>query len=307
MELKRIRACIAVGDAGGFRRAAAELGLAQPALSRQIRGLEEEIGARLFDRGSSGVRLTDAGRRFLDRARHLVGEYDAICREARALDRGDSGVLRIGVTPDATWGDVVPGLLGALAREMPDLDVDLREGAAVELAQSVASGALDGAFLWSDVGQAYDLASFPVAECGLCLALPEGSPLAEREAIGPSDLAGETLIALHQAAAPALHGALTAGISESRLRPKRVHTAQNEAEILAMVRMGRGMGLVSAWNDQRCPNGIVLREIAGADLQMRLQFAVQERETSAPLRRLIEMISRNARFQGSAPSKICQT
>src|SRR5438309_8195952 len=101
MDLRHLRAFATIVDAGGFARAVASLRLSQPALSRQIGALEAELGVRLFDRIGRGVRLTSEGEDLLRRARRLLADADSLGERAKALKGGQTGVLRVGATPQA--------------------------------------------------------------------------------------------------------------------------------------------------------------------------------------------------------------
>src|SRR5512145_668909 len=96
MELHHLRTFVAIADAGGVGRAAAVLNLSQPALSRQIRGLEQALGVRLFDRIGRRIRLTSEGEDLLQRSRRLLADATSLGERARALKGGETGVLRVG-------------------------------------------------------------------------------------------------------------------------------------------------------------------------------------------------------------------
>src|SRR5262244_4563891 len=99
MNFRHLRAFVTIVDAGGFARAANRLNLSQPALSRQIRTLEAELGVLLFDRIGRRVRLTSEGEDLLRRGRQVVAEADAFRERARALKGGHTGQLKVGATP----------------------------------------------------------------------------------------------------------------------------------------------------------------------------------------------------------------
>ena len=101
MDLRHVRAFVAIVDAGGFGRAVARLNLSQPALSRQIRALEAELEVQLFDRIGRRVQLTAEGEDLLRRARGLLTDADLLGERARALKGGKAGLLRLGATPQA--------------------------------------------------------------------------------------------------------------------------------------------------------------------------------------------------------------
>ncbi|HWY75843.1 MAG TPA: LysR family transcriptional regulator, partial [Verrucomicrobiae bacterium] len=102
MELRHLRYFVAVGEALSFTQAAVRLRLAQPALSRQIQDLEDEIGVDLLKRSPRGVTLTAEGKLFLEEARELLSRADESLKKVRALARGEYGELHIGYSPTPT-------------------------------------------------------------------------------------------------------------------------------------------------------------------------------------------------------------
>src|SRR6267378_4658341 len=107
MELRHLRYFVAVGEAQHYGRAAQRLRVAQPALSRQIQNLEEEVGFKLFDRLPRGVKLSVAGTLFLEDTRHILQSVDEATMRAARVARGESGTLRIGFAENASWHGVV--------------------------------------------------------------------------------------------------------------------------------------------------------------------------------------------------------
>lgn len=99
MNFKHLRAFVTIADAGGFARAANRLNLSQLALSRQIRALEIDLSVRLFDRVGRRVQLTSEGEDLLQRSRRLLAEADSLGERARMLKAGETGILRVGATP----------------------------------------------------------------------------------------------------------------------------------------------------------------------------------------------------------------
>src|SRR5262244_3706854 len=99
MNLRHLRAFVSIADTGGFARAANRMNLSQPALSRQIHALETELGVPLFDRLGRRVRLTSEGEDLLRRGRRLLTEADSLGERARLLKAGETGILRVGATP----------------------------------------------------------------------------------------------------------------------------------------------------------------------------------------------------------------
>ena len=118
MELRHLRYFLAVGEALNFMKAAAQLRVAQPALSRQVQDLEEEIGADLLKRSPRGVTLTAEGKLFLEEVRELLKRTDESVEKVRALARGEYGELHVGYAPSLTV-EILPPALAAFQKVVP--------------------------------------------------------------------------------------------------------------------------------------------------------------------------------------------
>src|SRR5262245_56524612 len=113
MNLRHLRTFVAIADGGGVTPAAARLNMTQPTASRQIDGLENDLGVSLFDRVGRRLQLTSEGEDLLQRSRRLLADADSLGERARALKKGQSGTLRVGATPQAI-GKYLGGLSSAL-------------------------------------------------------------------------------------------------------------------------------------------------------------------------------------------------
>src|SRR3954470_17700247 len=120
MELRHLRYFVAVGEALNFRKAAERLRVAQPALSSQIQDLEADVGARLFDRNTAGVRLTDAGGAFLAEVRQILAHAERAGTVAREAARGRRGRLIVGYFAPIFMG-LMPGSLKAFREKYPEV------------------------------------------------------------------------------------------------------------------------------------------------------------------------------------------
>jgi len=126
VELRHLRYFVAVAEMENVSRAALKLHVSQPALSRQIRDLEDEIGFSLLERTAKSVRLTDAGRAFLDNARALLQSADEAVTEARAVANAEPTELHVGYSPTPV-AEILPKILQAFQRKMPNVHVRLHD------------------------------------------------------------------------------------------------------------------------------------------------------------------------------------
>jgi len=166
MELRHLRYFQAVAEALSFTKAAAQLRVAQPALSRQVQDLEDEIGADLLRRSPRGVALTPEGRLFLDEVRELLKRVHESVEKVRALARGQFGELHIGYSASLTV-EILPPALAAFQKAFPSIDVRLHDASERELTNGLQSGALELAVM-PYAPEAHD----PGLDCELLLTYP---------------------------------------------------------------------------------------------------------------------------------------
>src|ERR1700748_1825645 len=125
MELRHLRYFVAVGEEQHYGRASRRLRVAQPALSRQIQDLEEEIGFQLFERLPRGVKLSAAGRLFLEDVRRILQDVNEAAARAGRVALGRSGTLRVGFTENASWRGVVPDSFRRFRQQQPVAELQL--------------------------------------------------------------------------------------------------------------------------------------------------------------------------------------
>lgn len=142
LRLRHLEVLLAVASAGSMQRAAQNVHLTQPAISKIIREMETMFGAALFERSKRGVTLTECGEALADRAQYLLNDFDRAKQEIRAIGMGTIGSLRIGAPP-VVESTVIPKCLLALRRVAPDLRIQIEEGARVALIASLKRGEID--------------------------------------------------------------------------------------------------------------------------------------------------------------------
>ena len=163
MELRHLRYFLAVSEASNFSKAAAQLRVAQPALSRQIRDLEEEIGVELLRRSPRGVRLTPEGRLFLEEVRQLLKRTDESVEKVRTLIRGEQSELHVGYRFPTM--EILPPALTAFQKAMPGVKVLLHELCSDELIAGLRNGMLELAVMLQPAGE--QIAGIELNRCAL--------------------------------------------------------------------------------------------------------------------------------------------
>ncbi|HTW27110.1 MAG TPA: LysR substrate-binding domain-containing protein [Acetobacteraceae bacterium] len=242
IDIRQMRYFVALAETLHFGRAAERLHLSQPPLSRQIAGLERELGVRLLERSSRQARLTPAGQRFLADAREVVAGFDQACRNARLADRGELGELSIGFMMHAAH-TVLPPLTRHYIAAHPDVRLTLREVVPGFLVEDLLAGRFDAGIIFNP-GPVRGLATHVIHREALCLATHPDHRLAARERVSADQLAGEPLIAAPSEVAPTLREAITRFCRAGGFTPTVRLEAQLQQTIVNLVAEGLGIALV---------------------------------------------------------------
>jgi DNA-binding transcriptional LysR family regulator len=191
-ELRRLRYFLTVADERNFTRAAQRLHIAQPALSRQVRLLEQELGVELLHRTTHDVELTDAGRFLVERGPALLGSADDLWRAAREFGAGDRGTLCVAYGTSAGY-ETAPQLLGRVRAQLPGVTIATRVAALGEIVRGIAEGTFDAGIARCPT-PADGIAAHVVRLETQGVLLRADHSLAGAEAIALADLGEETLL-----------------------------------------------------------------------------------------------------------------
>jgi DNA-binding transcriptional LysR family regulator len=243
MELRHLRYFVAVAEELHFRRAAERLHVAQPAVSEQIRKLEQELGVRLLDRTQRKVALTAAGNALLDEARQVLRDAETAQHAARAAGNHAATRLRLGHMCDSLPVRI-PRALRYLAASVPHIDVDLATGAALRLIEDVRARRLD-AVVTSMPAPTNGLRVTHAGEQGAVVALPASHPCAPADGLDLAELAPQRLVVLPREADPAFHHAIAALCHATDLSPAFVEVREPRVEhVLLAVTAGAGLAVL---------------------------------------------------------------
>ncbi|MEU6132167.1 LysR family transcriptional regulator [Saccharopolyspora sp. NPDC047091] len=247
MEARHLRYALALAEHRHFGRAAAAVGIAQPPLSKQIAALEQEIGARLFDRTPGGVFPTAAGEAFLGRARQALAEMAGAALDAERAARGETGRLRLGFIGSALL-ELLPPLLGRFGREHPDVRLQVHEMSTARSAAALLDGGLD-----VTIGRgaprgpgAEDLTSVTVGTDRLVAVVGTGHPYAGQRSVRVGQLRDQQLIVAPADQEPALRTALRDLLGPAASALDRAVEARDVHTILGLAACGIGVGLAPA-------------------------------------------------------------
>lgn len=262
MELRHLRYFVAVASHLSYRRAAEHLRVAQPALSKQIKDLEHDVGARLFDRNTARVALTDAGQVFLAEAQAILERVDQAVKASREAESGRRGALTIGHVGTLT-SSFIPAALAAFRGRYPEVDVILRDLNLSEQRGALNAGEIHVGFTVDGRGDLpKHFESFAVLESTVALALSREHRLAALRRVPAEKLLKETILCVGEGANRSLHAERVQQILAKRgvkIRPPRL--VNSFESLIAMVAGEHGVTLLSSDSQPRNPEGIVFRPL----------------------------------------------
>ncbi|QWA11239.1 LysR family transcriptional regulator [Sodalis ligni] len=279
MELRHLRYLIAVAETGSLTVAAEKrLHTSQPSLSRQIRDLEAQVGATLLIRGPRGVELTAAGHAFIGHARLALNQVDAAVEAARRAAQPLKQRLVLGFLTgqEMKW---LPEAMHILRDELPNIDITVSSDYSPDLAEALAKGKLDLAFLRAEPG--FDLAYRVVDSEPLVVLMPSDHPLASRKSISPQDLAHHPFIGMADKAV-VLRAAIEDYLARSGIRVIPAQKVDNPAKVMSLVASTRGLTLIPAYVESLMPWSVVSRPLAGEAPRIDL-VAGYSRSNSSPV------------------------
>jgi DNA-binding transcriptional LysR family regulator len=286
IELRHLRYFQAVAEELSFSRAARRLNVAQPALSRAVKQLEDSLGAIVLERTRHLVRLTPAGAVLLRETAALLQQVEEMTRRVRRTAAGEEGELRLGYI-----GPPTQPFLGRLLREYrqryPLVSIHLEERTPERVWEMVAKGRLSAALTRPVlVSEAIGLRTVVLQEERLGVVVPRSHPLAKSSAVRWSDLAQEPLIVLARREGMSLHDAMIAGCRLAGVTPRFAHTPSLIGTVMSYVEAGAGIGVVT--ESVVTPNlvFVLLKPVQ----RVPLVFVWREDEDPPPVQRFRELL-----------------
>jgi len=286
-----MRTFSAVARALNFTAAAAELHVAQPAVSQTIRDLEEEMGVKLFNRTKRSVRMTAAGRTFRVEVDRLLGDADAAVLASQRAARGEVGALSVGFMGPAMW-PILPGIVRDYQSRYPAVALSLQELMPDRQMAAFHEGRLDVGFSRSFGEQLQELwlEEELIYTDRIVAAVPADHALAKGRSVNFKQLAGEDLVVYHREGTPVMFDQIVEACRSAGVAPRVRYQPDQMMTVLTWVAAGSGIGLVPGCVSRLAVQGVVFREISPSAGPLPLVMAYRRGEESPTVAALVERV-----------------
>ncbi len=266
MDLLLLRSFLAVAEHRTITRAARALGLTQPALTRRLQLLEEDIGASLFERSRRGMSLTDAGRLVADEARALVSRYASMQEQVRARSSLETGVVRIGGGATAV-SFLVPQAIARFQKQYPGVRFHVREEGSREVEADVRDERIELGIVTLPV-HSREFEVVPLRRDRIVLVAAPDHPLARRRRVDVKDLAGHAFVGFE--AGSAIRQLIDTALREADVEVNVQMELRSIAATLEMVAHTQSLAFVSQLGVEGRDTGVEVVEVRGLTIHRRL-------------------------------------
>lgn len=291
MDFRQLRYFVAVATEQHFHRGAKLLRVSQPAVSRQIRLLEEELGIALFQRSSRGVQLTRAGSEFLMHAKLILNNLELAKLRTRRYVDGYIGEVRVGINEVAARHPIVRNCFRLLRTNHPEVTLKLEPMISYQQTNALLNMDIDAGFMYYRPNVEGPFETVKVYRERFCLAVPAAHPLAHKETLSLSDLKGEPLIWPTWRYNERLVTQLKEQFDRAGVSPLVIQEADYEHQVLSLVSATVGIGFVmQSMNESRQIDDVVIRSADDFEVTTSLEFTWISRNRSASLQRLMSAL-----------------
>jgi DNA-binding transcriptional LysR family regulator len=280
VELRQIRSFLSIAETLHFGRTAELIHISQPALSLQIRALEEEVGVRLFERNRRKTTLTAAGFAFRDDAAAALSQLEQAIRRARLAANGKLGLLRIGFISTA-GREIVPDIVRQFRELNPEVEFSLRNILTAEQVQMLETGSLDIGFLRLPIGGHSALDVVTVHREPFVLVVPSSHKLAKRKRVRLREVVGQDFVMYERAYAPGFHDLILGILRDARIVPNVSQTAGEIPTLISLVDSHMGITILPASAVKHSVASVIACEILDQIPLSEIGIAVSKRFRAA--------------------------
>lgn len=290
MELRHLRYFVIAAEEENFHRAAARLHVAQPALSKQIAQLEAELGCNLFERVKGRVRLSEAGRLYLEDVRRILRDVTQATERIQQVASGQIGTLRVGFRETAGRSPIVSRSLSAFRQAFPAVELRLQQMTSPAQCKALNAGELDAGFIYLSPEHDRGLARVAVATDRFYLALHRAHVLANRDVIRLHDLEAESFLWLARSRNAYYSDTLLRTCIAGGLTPRIIQEVDSEATALNLVAVGMGASFIVAPGEESPLPGVVFKEVVELNNVLTLALVWPENSRSPLTNKFVETV-----------------
>ncbi len=276
MELRPLRSFIAAAEDGNISRAAQRLNLTQPALSRQIKGMEDDLGVALLERGAHSFSLTPAGELLLREGRLLLERADALEQRVRATAKAQT--IRVGYSPSLTAGILSPAI-EAFTQVHPKARVELSDMAGNQMIEALQKGTLDVIVTAPPLKEIPDISWITVQQQAWCVALPRQHALVAKKTLTARDLNDQKLVVYTQRDYPDYWSSITGWFKEQGMNARIASECDGVTSLISAVEAGLGIALVVERIACLIPERIILKPLQPQPAPVCIAAGVMSRQS----------------------------
>jgi DNA-binding transcriptional LysR family regulator len=287
MDTQLLRSFVLVAEELHFGRASERAHLAQPALTRHIQRLEKELGVQLFVRDRRNVVLTEAGQAYLEEARVILARLDLAEQVVRQAGRGEIGSLSLGYE-ESTLYSVFPGVVRLYKERFPGVVLELRELYTAAQVEALLGGEIDVGLVQEPITSEGLFVETLLTE-PLVAALPDNHPLASNAQVALEDLADDPFVFFPRLTRPGCHDLITGLCRKAGYVPRVVQEADSKQTLVGLVAAGIGVALLQESISRLQRPGLVYKDIAQADAQVKTALAWRPENETSLIGRFLEV------------------
>lgn len=293
MDLQRLERFVVLAEEKNYSRAAAQLNIPQPHLSKQIKQLEKEVGAQLFNRSKRPLELTASGKVFLEEVERILTQVKRAKVSAQRASRGEIGRLTVGINTSIS-NSLLPDILQIFRERFPDVELVLQELVGKESRQKLLDSDIDvdfdNVYNLQDIDDQHSLTYEVIRREPLVLVLPETHPLADQTQVLLEDLDQEPFVLPSHDSVPGLYNLILGVCEKAGFQPKMAQEATWMPTVLSLVAGGVGVALLpaNAMNLRRAR--VVYREIQGQSPVFQMASVWRRENTLQTLHNFLEVV-----------------
>lgn len=301
IELRHLHYFIAVAEELHFSRAAKRLHISQPPLSQQIRGLEDELGVKLFERTKRQVQLTEAGKVFLERCYGVLAQLEQAVEMTQQIGRGEVGRLAIAFVGSATY-TVLPDILSVFREQFPAVELQLLELTTSEQIHALHHKQVDVGIVRSAIVEPGLSVECVLLE-SLVLALPQTHPLSAQTQVSLCALADESFILFPAKMGPIFYDQIINICQQAGFRPKVAQEAVQMQTIIGLVAAGLGIALVPASLQNFHRSGVIYKPLQEQTPKSGLYLAWRQHDSSPVIKAFLSLALKTTQWQSNHDDK----